>query len=182
MYIHRENTLDQKDEIKLNEKELEQMEMRPYDTTTTLINTAIDPKTSISPPISPDKITKIAQRTDGTVSDSGLSTQMESNRKRIASKQSKAFVILGLSKKANSSNNVGLNKRSGFQRSEEIGVQPHLRNRALERQISKESDTPTSAPVVNSSLSPFNVSFKNSRNPPSVLPFGRSPGFRNAIN
>ena len=156
MYIHRENTLDQKNEIKLNEKELEQMEMRPYDTTT-LINTAIDPKTSISPPISPDKITKIAQHTDGTVSDSGLSTQMESNRKRITTKQSKAFVILGLSKKANSSNNVGINKRSGFQRSEEIGVQPHLRNRALERQISKESDTPTSAPVVNSS-SPFNPS------------------------
>ncbi|CAF2142761.1 unnamed protein product [Rotaria magnacalcarata] len=31
-------------------------------------------------------------------------------------------------------------------------------------------------------MTTISTSFKNSRNPPSVLPFGRSPGFRNAIN
>ncbi|CAF0898722.1 unnamed protein product [Adineta steineri] len=31
-------------------------------------------------------------------------------------------------------------------------------------------------------ITTMSTSFKNSRNPPSVLPFGRSPGFRNAIN
>ena len=51
-------------------------------------------------------------------------------------------------------------KRRGFQRSEEIGVQPHLRNRSLQRQTSKENETPpTSAPAVNqSSPSPFALS------------------------
>ncbi|CAF5120896.1 unnamed protein product, partial [Rotaria socialis] len=42
---------------------------------------------------------------------------------------SKALVILGLSKKTNSASNLGYGKRFGFQRSEEIGVQPHLRSR-----------------------------------------------------
>ncbi|CAF5019531.1 unnamed protein product, partial [Rotaria sp. Silwood1] len=28
----------------------------------------------------------------------------------------------------------------------------------------------------------MSTSLKNSRNPPSILPFDRSPGFRNAIN
>ena len=37
-----------------------------------------------------------------------------------------------------------LGKRFGFQRSEEIGVQPHLRSRTLQRQTSKENDTPAS--------------------------------------
>jgi hypothetical protein len=31
-------------------------------------------------------------------------------------------------------------------------------------------------------ITTMSTSFKNSRNPPSVLPFGRSPGFRNTIN
>ncbi|CAF0928253.1 unnamed protein product [Adineta ricciae] len=31
-------------------------------------------------------------------------------------------------------------------------------------------------------ITTMSTSFKSSRNPPSVLPFGRSPGFRNAIN
>ena len=54
-----------------------------------------------------------------------------------------------------------LGKRFGFQRSEEIGVQPHLRNRALQRQTSKENETPSSAPASNSSQSPFNSSLQH---------------------
>ncbi len=48
-------------------------------------------------------------------------------------------------------------KRYGFQRSEEIGVQPHLRNRALQQQISKENTTPSSAPPTDTSQSPFHT-------------------------
>lgn len=40
-----------------------------------------------------------------------------------------------------------LGKRYGFQRSEEVGVQPHLRSRLLQRQTSKENETPSSAPA-----------------------------------
>lgn len=172
VYI-RQNELptDPSNEVQLNEEELRQMEMRPYETvrpppvlqatpvpTVPLpVETEVKPITSTGPS---DKLSKIEQRTDGTVSDSGLSSQTDSSRKRTVSKQSKAFVILGLSKKANSSSSVGINKRSGFQRSEEIGVQPHLRNRALERQTSKENETPTSAPVAGSSSSPFNSSLQ----------------------
>jgi hypothetical protein len=43
-----------------------------------------------------------------------------------------------------------IGKRFGFQRSEEIGVQPHLRSRTLLRQTSKENETPSSAPVQSS--------------------------------
>ena len=64
--------------------------------------------TSPAPVIANDKITKPDQRNDGTLSDSGLSTQSESNKKRRPSMSSKAFVILGLSKKTNSSSNLGL--------------------------------------------------------------------------
>ena len=48
-----------------------------------------------------------------------------------------------------------LGKRFGFQRSEEIGVQPHLRSRTLQRQTSKENETPTSAPATDVSQSPL---------------------------
>jgi hypothetical protein len=48
-----------------------------------------------------------------------------------------------------------IGKRFGFQRSEEIGVQPHLRSRILQRQTSKENDTPSSAPTSDSSQSPL---------------------------
>lgn len=48
-----------------------------------------------------------------------------------------------------------LGKRYGFQRSEEIGVQPHLRSRAFQRQLSKENETPTSAPATASNQSPL---------------------------
>ena len=105
---------------------------------------------------------KLDTRTDGTLSDSVLSTQTDTGKKRRPSMSSKALVILGLSKKTNSASNLGhgnhyclqpplsnifvlffvLAKRFGFQRSEEIGVQPHLRSRALQRQTSKENETP----------------------------------------
>jgi hypothetical protein len=105
-------------EIQLNEEELRQMEMRTYDTTintttattTTNNNNQTDTKTPPSSITTNEKINKPEQRTDGTVSDSVLSSQPESNRKRKPSVQSKAFVILGLSKKANSSANLGYGK------------------------------------------------------------------------
>lgn len=138
------------------------MEMRSYETTmhshpnitSKVPSHEMESKPSLSSVISIDKVNS---RTDGAVSDSALSTQSEPNIKRRVSKQSKAFVILGLSKKANSSANLGGGKRSGFQRSEEIGVQPHLRNRALERQTSKENEKPTSAPATFAIQTPFNV-------------------------
>jgi len=91
------------------------MEMRTYDTTinTTTTNNNNQTDTKTPPPSSittNEKINKSEQRTDGTVSDSVLSSQPESNRKRKPSVQSKAFVILGLSKKANSSANLGYGK------------------------------------------------------------------------
>jgi hypothetical protein len=56
-------------------------------------------------------------------------------------------------------NHCLLGKRYGFQRSEEIGVQPHLRNRTLQQQTSKENETPTSAPAaMRTSESPFTLS------------------------
>lgn len=170
MYIRRDDLpSDHNNQVQLNEEELRQMEMRPYETVR-LPAAAVPPApTPILPAVETedkpaltsiptDKPSKVEQRNDGTVSDSGMSSQTDSSRKRMTSKQSKAFVILGLSKKANSSSSLGLNKRSGFQRSEEIGVQPHLRNRALERQTSKENETPVSAPVAATTQSPFNSS------------------------
>ncbi len=153
--------MDHFDQIQLNEEELRQMEMRPYDTTINPIPT--NKKTINQTDLKQSAIVsneKLNQRNDGTLSDSGLSTQSEPNSKRRPSKQSKAFVILGLSKKANSSSSLGYGKRCGFQRSEEVGVQPHLRNRALERQTSKENEKPNSAPPTNSSQSPFNSSLQ----------------------
>jgi hypothetical protein len=89
------------------------MEMRTYDTTintTTNNNNQTETKIPSSSIITNEKINKPEPRTDGTVSDSVLSSQSESNRKRKPSVQSKAFVILGLSKKANSSSNLGYGK------------------------------------------------------------------------
>lgn len=53
---------------------------------------------------------KADTRTDGTLSDSVLSNQPESNKKRRPSMSSKALVILGLSKKTNSTSNLGHGK------------------------------------------------------------------------
>jgi hypothetical protein len=155
-------------EVTLNDEELRQMAMRSHETSTNSnpINPIIPdttPKIPLpaTPPIIPnDKITKVDLRNDGTVSDSGLSIQSEPGKKRRPSVSSKAFVILGLSKKANSSSGLGIGKRCGFQRSEEIGVQPHLRNRTLQHQTSKENETPASAPPINSTQSPFNTSLQ----------------------
>jgi hypothetical protein len=61
-----------------------------------LINTAVTNKTD--------------PRNDGTLSDSVLSSQGESNKKRRPSMSSKALVILGLSKKTNSTSNLGYGK------------------------------------------------------------------------
>jgi hypothetical protein len=111
-------------EVQLNDEELRQMAMRSHETNpppkTQIIPDSTPKITSPAPVIANDKITKPDQRNDGTLSDSGLSTQSEPNKKRRPSMSSKAFVILGLSKKANSSSSLGLGKRSGFQRSEEI--------------------------------------------------------------
>ncbi|CAF4540050.1 unnamed protein product [Rotaria sp. Silwood1] len=153
-HFHRDN------EVKLNEEELQQMAMRTYDTVTKpnindqTTKNETNTKTVSSSIVSNEKTVKFNQHNDGSISDSILSSQTESNKKRRPSMSSKALVILGLSKKANSSSNIG--KRYGFQRSEEIGVQPHLRSPALQRQMSKEKETPSSAPPTDSSRSPFN--------------------------
>lgn len=87
------------------------MEMRTYETVTNSTTNnnnkpIVPPTTTVLPIVSTEKITK----TDGTVSDSGVSSLIDTNKKRRPSKQSKAFVILGLSKKANSSSSLGLGK------------------------------------------------------------------------
>lgn len=99
------------DEVLLNEEELRQMATRTYET-----SILMDPnnakaietnKTSTTPAIVVnEKSNKPDQRNDGTLSDSILSTQPESSKKRRPSMSSKAFVILGLSKKANSSSSI----------------------------------------------------------------------------
>ncbi|CAF1429769.1 unnamed protein product [Adineta steineri] len=170
------------DEVQLNEEELRQMAMRTHDTVTTTpitstttttttttagaatTTTTKDNLVSSSTTATGDKIINIGganktdPRNDGTLSDSVLSSQGEPNKKRRPSMSSKALVILGLSKKANSASNLGYGKRFGFQRSEEIGVQPHLRSRTLQRQTSKENETPSSAPPLDSTQSPLVLS------------------------
>ena len=80
----------------------------------------------------------IASREDGgAVSDSAASQQQqqqqtEANKKRRPS-MAKALVILGLSKKSSSANNLALGKRLVFPRSEEVGMTPELRNRFTQR-------------------------------------------------
>ncbi|UJR36942.1 hypothetical protein I4U23_029651 [Adineta vaga] len=169
------------DEVQLNDEELRQMAMPFHDTTThshtnPSTTTDLSAATATPPPpppsssstttktnVSNGKSTKAEQRNDGTLSDSALSTQSEPNKKRQPSMSSKALVILGLSKKANSSSNLGGGKRYGFQRSEEVGVQPHLRNRTLQQQTSKENETPSSAPPsISSPRSLFNTTTQHS--------------------
>ena len=80
--------------------------------TTTTNTTSPLPSTTVATTTSTTetKTTKSDQRQDGTLSDSGLSSQPESNKKRRPSMSSKALVILGLSKKANSASNLGISK------------------------------------------------------------------------
>ncbi|CAF4144395.1 unnamed protein product, partial [Rotaria magnacalcarata] len=170
---HHQNHLQRDEVVQLNEEELRQMAMRTHDTitttqtpqTTTSTTTKNHPNTQTSISNTMDKLINTAApnnksdiRNDGTLSDSILSTQPESSKKRRPSMSSKALVILGLSKKTNSASNLGYGKRFGFQRSEEIGVQPHLRSRTLQRQISKENETPSSAPPLDSLQSPLALS------------------------
>lgn len=180
--MHEHHHYHRNDEVQLNDEELRQMAMRTHDTivhpspatkleTTTAISQAIPTTNKSTNPSTTTTATttataKVDPRNDGTVSDSGLSNQTESNKKRRPSMSSKALVILGLSKKTNSASNLGygkyhlkgkgknarrllLGKRYGFQRSEEVGVQPHLRSRTLQRQTSKENETPPTAPAQN---------------------------------
>jgi hypothetical protein len=95
---------------------------------------AIKPKPKVEPAVA-------GGATDGTVSDSALTNPQgeaaaaggggAGGKKRRPS-MAKALVILGLSKKSNSANNLTLGKRIGFARvSEEYGVTPELRNRNL---------------------------------------------------
>jgi hypothetical protein len=120
--MHEHHHFHRNDEVQLNDEELRQMAMRSHDTTTTnpqppttIMTTKKDPNTPTpSTPI--DKITntigaaKVDPRNDGTLSDSVLSGQTESNKKRRPSMSSKALVILGLSKKTNSTSNLGYGK------------------------------------------------------------------------
>lgn len=90
----------------------------PTTITTATTNTKTDPNsqisTSSSTPI--EKLTNTSTaskpdpRNDGTLSDSVLSTQVETSKKRRPSMSSKALVILGLSKKTNSTSNLGYGK------------------------------------------------------------------------
>ncbi|CAF3463069.1 unnamed protein product [Rotaria socialis] len=164
---HHQNHFQRNEVVQLNEEELRQMAMRTHDTITTTQTpqTTNHPNTQTPTSNPTDKLINTAApnnksdiRNDGTLSDSILSTQPESSKKRRPSMSSKALVILGLSKKTNSASNLGYGKRFGFQRSEEIGVQPHLRSRTLQRQISKENETPSSAPPLDSSQSPLALS------------------------
>lgn len=174
------------DEVQLNEEELRQIAMSTHDTIRHPPAAATagktDPAAASSAPsdklINSAAISKTDPRNDGTLSDSVLTSQGgDSNKKRRPSMSSKALVILGLSKKTNSASNLGYGryrrgllsaaamiddvcagKRFGFQRSEEIGVQPHLRSRALQKQTSKENETPSSAPPTDMTQSPLAMS------------------------
>jgi hypothetical protein len=83
-----------------------------------------------------NKISKVAEMTgtsDGTLSDSAVTNAPpETTNKKRRPSMAKALVILGLSKKSNSTNNVSI-KRFGFARSEEIGMTPELKNRNINR-------------------------------------------------
>jgi hypothetical protein len=93
------------------------MAMRTNDTSTN-IQTKTDPNTqqTLSSSTPMDKLVnttatnKSDPRNDGTLSDSVLTTQPETNKKRRPSMSSKALVILGLSKKTNSASNLGYGK------------------------------------------------------------------------
>lgn len=120
----------------MNDEEIRQLAMQTYETAKTSITTATTTTTTTTTvntttantntvtstnnqptvttsnttiPPSTEKTVKTEQRNDGAVSDSALSSQSDHVRKRRPSMSSKAFVILGLSKKANSSSSLGKN-------------------------------------------------------------------------
>lgn len=100
--------------------------MRTHDTFTTtnadrsIIAETIPDSPAPVVPLPGTKTSKPDQRQDGTLSDSILSSNADSSKKRRPSMSSKALVILGLSKKANSASNLGLGTLTG------IFVDPHL--------------------------------------------------------
>jgi hypothetical protein len=117
--MHEHHHFHRHDEGQLNEEELRQMAMRTHDTVTTHPHTTATTTTTknestLQTPGTPiDKVTnligttKVDPRNDGALSDSILSSQPDSNKKRRPSMSSKALVILGLSKKTNSTSNLG---------------------------------------------------------------------------
>ena len=120
--MHEHHHYHRNDEVQLNDEELRQMAMRTHDTIvhpvpstkldiTTGTNQAITTTNkSTNPSTTATATAKVDPRNDGTVSDSVLSNQTESNKKRRPSMSSKALVILGLSKKTNSASNLGYGK------------------------------------------------------------------------
>lgn len=116
--LHGHYHLHRNDEVQLNEEELRQMAMRSHDTVVTPPTTNEKPNvaaaaaaaSSTATSMPPTPPLKTDPRNDGTLSDSVLSTQPESGKKRRPSMSSKALVILGLSKKTNSTSNLGYGK------------------------------------------------------------------------
>ena len=118
--MHEHHHYQRNDEVQLNEEELRQMAMRTHDTIVHPPAVALSTKSEIitsQPTTTTNKLInssavppKVDPRNDGTVSDSVLSNQAESNKKRRPSMSSKALVILGLSKKTNSASNLGYGK------------------------------------------------------------------------
>ena len=115
-----EQQFERHDEVQLNDEELRQMAMRTHETSTNhpaaaAAAAAAANKSNVNPQIPPAPSTaaaasttsKLDSRTDGTLSDSVLSTQTDTGKKRRPSMSSKALVILGLSKKTNSASNLG---------------------------------------------------------------------------
>ncbi len=79
------------------------------------------------------RVGEIIAKEDGTVSDSATSQTEQTGAKKRRPSMAKALVILGLSKKSSSANNLALGKRLVFPRSEEVGMTPELRNRFTQR-------------------------------------------------
>lgn len=120
--MHEHHHYHRNDEVQLNEEELRQMAMRTHDTVVhptpvSSLSNKSEIMTSQPTTTTTNKLTntaattaKVDPRNDGAVSDSVLSNQTESNKKRRPSMSSKALVILGLSKKTNSASNLGYGK------------------------------------------------------------------------
>ncbi|XP_064652466.1 regulating synaptic membrane exocytosis protein 2-like isoform X3 [Lineus longissimus] len=81
-------------------------------------------------------------KNDGSVSDSAVTSNVTEGRKRRPSIGYKVAALVGLSRRSSSTSQLGQtggkNKRTSFQRSEEVGAAAEMRNR-MTRQASKES-------------------------------------------
>ena len=116
--MHRTNHLNSNDSVQLSEDEVRQIKMPTTDTSTNsnantndkpIVNETNKDIMTVTA-VSNEKTTKVDQNNDGTLSDSILTGNPEGNKKRRASMSSKALVILGLSKKTNSSSSLGFYK------------------------------------------------------------------------